>query len=315
MIYPVWLIYAVFQSILVTVLTVVCLVYIILYYNKSRNIECCKERHNIIIDIIVVFVPIIRVINSFIVATDNNNVITENIFDSITACIITIFMVKFAEYSFNIWYEIKLSKSIHQQKWKSIIDNTHTNNWYTLNRKKWGNKLFTNKVTKIYIAFQSGIPLCITVVKLFFHENSNEYKALNAMTLIIVLPFVIPLGIIIKCYYDVNSFDDVFLITAQYKRNGYIVTIAFILWFGLSMVNTAQHIIIIDIIIDMMLWIPYPVVVLNDTYFVIKHVINKQSSNETTITNSITVRTVLSNDEAIDIFMRHLFEGKYMCLY
>ena len=318
----IWVLYTIIQSILTFIMTIICTKYIILYYKKSKNEECCQQRHSIIIDIIVLFIPITRNIHSYIFAINPSSIMIF-IIDYINGGIAVTILGKYAQHIFNLYYEIQFSRKTRGQKWKSIINDTPTKCWFILNRKKWGNKVFTNKVVNVYIITQIIIPLPFEIIGNHSVNNKNMNNILHILSAVLKVPLFIPIIIMVILYYRIRLFDDVFLIIKQCKRNGYIISMAYALYlityiFGkISFKFVSPTLIIIcDILRDMAIWVPNPFFILNNTYYVIKNVISEHSRKGVSPKpSSITVKTVLGNDDSTDAFMKHLSDGIALCLY
>ena len=309
-----WLVYLIITTILISILTVLCTYYIVTYYKKSRNEECCKERHTYIIEILTLIVLCVSLCNTYTTVFDPSSFLIQ-IYFYITGIIIVALITKYCENIYNLHYDIQLSKSIREHKWKSIIDNKPTNNWYILNKKKWGSKRFIRKIGNAFIVFQFMVPTSVAITAQFFVGNSKIYNILSGLTYVVMAPIFIPVILMIVLYHRVKSFDDVFLVIKQCKRNAYIIGIGTALGIIFAVLHsiseiTQKHTIMFGILADFSSWIGFPMNILNNTYWVIKNVIDKQSrKNNSKQTLTINVKDVLRNPDTTDIFMAHLSTG------
>ena len=313
MIDQVWLIYIIITTILISILSVLCGYYIIKYYKKSKNEESCKQRNTILIDIVTLIIWCMRWCNIYVTAINPSGISATIIF-YISGMITVPLVTKYSEHVYNLYYEIQLSKSIQKHEWKSIIDNKPTNNWFILNKKKWGSNAFITKISNIYIVFQALIPTCIVIVALCFKQNTVVYNTLYSISYITMTPIMIPIILMLGLYYRVRSFDDVFLIIKQCKHTGYIVIVHCTVTVSLAalyriMVIESKESSLLEVMNDFGSWFGYPLYILNNTYWVIKNVIDKEVRSDNAVTENIKVKSVLGNEETIDIFMSHLSKG------
>ena len=131
---------------------------------------------------------------------------------------------------------------------------------------------------------------------------------------------LIPIIGVYIMYRKIKSCDDVFLVMKQFKYISSIALVAVIFWLSMEIIEVVSHryttelFVIFDGLKGVVCFqILSFFIVMIDTCWVIKYVIINDEMN--TLFQSIRVSQVLSNSNAIDVFMDHLSNGMLFILY
>ena len=334
-----WFVFTIIETVIIVGLVITCIYWMIRYHMLSKNEECCQNRPSMIVNIFMLIATIERIPVNFIAVFSDNieptgyKLIIALILDHIAPICVVAVVVNYAHHMFDLHYEIQLSRATQKQEWKRLIDNKKTDNWYILNKHKWGNKSFTKKVFYTYTILQIFIPMGLNITQIILGLNPETKKLsviINGITLVSFLTLLCPVILIVVLYKRVKSFDDVFLIIKQARYNAYLILFHVIIWVIIRVCYEVfeGRILICELLFSGLLYLSYwwsfPCFVLVNTYWVIKNVIHKQSRDKSVDNiKSIRVRTVLANEDATDIFMKHLADGMFIytvhvaiyCLY
>ena len=123
---------------------------------------------------------------------------------------------------------------------------------------------------------------------------------------------LIPIICVYIMYRKIKSCDDIFLIMKQFKYISVIALVAVLFWLSMEVVEVGSHTPALFVIFDglkgvVCFQILTFCIVYIDTYWVIKYVMANDETE--TIIESIKVSQVLTNVNAINVFMNHLSKG------
>ena len=296
-----------------------CMYYFYNYIKLSKNEECCQQRHPYFIDllgiiniIMNIIVPFIRI---FYVTKPETSLQMQILSGQIGVAIAIVMVIKYTQHVFEIYYETEISKTLHNQTWKTLINNTVKDNWFINNKNKYGNKRFLNKIAFIWIMSYVLLTIPSRIVTYILDSNNDSNGVLSVILLVIygviIIEVLVPILFMCYLYYKIRGFNDVFRIIYQFKRNAGAALIGFLMWAAVFVVlrnlndNTSLFYYSMDCVLSLLSWIPFAIITYNDTFWVIKNVINADKiSKQKNI--KVTLQNVLTNDTAINIFMNHL---------
>ena len=200
------------------------------------------------------------------------------------------------------------------KKWRSLIGNIETN-WYSQNESIYRNSKYINRKLNILLGFEIFMVFLLEYITTYM-ETKYSYWILNVFTgICIVVPFLVMIIIFKKVNH--NLINDDFYIIKQFKYVAIVIiimTVLVILFKLIGFVTQKYYensALIFQGIIVTVLVMFVPVLLLVNTLWVIKYVIPKvnKKSAKTDGGNMISMKEILNNSFAMDIFMSHLSHG------
>ena len=317
-----FLYYCIIESFITPTVIGILIYGLIVYKQRSFNEECCKVRHSIVLDIAALICGIMAFVWDWVSLYKAHVGVSVVIFGIVQVLMlfVAIWIGKYAEYMYNLYFETQFSEAVKKHQWRKVIDNTHETNFFIKYKNKWGNIHFTNRITHVYLVFQY-VPLFISWTLLTFSDNEMVLLFANIILFIFCGMSFIQMIAILYLYRKIKSFNDVFLIRKQLKLNSRNLLIGIGLWcigqilwtFG----NTEAVTVISTICLSLGLQYGTFGFVFVNTYWVLKHVISiksrKNSIKRAPMVNEmhieIVLKDILSNSNAMNVFMGHLSDG------
>ena len=310
------------DTILAFIISCIALYWMISYVRISKCKECCKHRRQIIVVDICAIIAIYamigyKIFNIIHIFHGESFAIYISKFVTTQTLLISLVIgiLKYTQHTWKLYYETQFSKIADQRRLSEFLDNSIQSNWYIDNKDKWGNSKYLNRVMSGVISLY----VFVWSITWIFHVvlDHLEYimitKILEIIAILLVVPLLIPIIYLPVLYSRFKSFKDAFGVIEQFKYNARIALIAVTLWvifrplsivFGLefNLLNTFIHIGTVTLAII----IPCFTVIMFDTYWVIKNVIQ---SNAAKLSIYVSVDDMFSSIDNINSMLHQLCEG------